>query len=55
MEGSSSHWKNTGSSEVYVATATSFQTYIDAKSAGLRGGASERMWNMEWIAVGYTC
>jgi len=55
LEGASSHWTNSGGSEIYSVTTTKFVTYINAPSAGLRSQASTLKWNMEWIAVGYTC
>ncbi|XP_063690537.1 uncharacterized protein LOC134823122 [Bolinopsis microptera] len=54
LEGSTAHWGTTGSSEIYSATATSFTIYLLAPS-GQSGGANEMGWNVEWIAVGYTC
>lgn len=55
LEGKSSHSTNTGGSEIYSVTTSSFTTYINTPSASLRGKAREYQWNMEWIAVGYTC
>ena len=54
MEGSTSHWGTTGSSEIYSVTTNSFRIYI-VTPGGRDGGANSMEWNMEWIAVGYTC
>jgi len=51
MEGATSHWTSTGSSEVYSATPTGFRIYIS------QGGitptiANTWKWHIEWMAVG---
>ena len=55
LEGDWRHWKNSGGSEVYKVTTGSFQTYIHVPEKDLRHRAADLQWNMEWIAVGYTC
>ena len=56
IEGSSSHWEITGTSAVYNAKIGSFSTYIAANRPNTRKGFAEaRFWNVEWIAVGFTC
>ena len=54
LEGSTSHWSTTGSSEVYNVTNTTFRIYLVAEH-GRGGGANKMHWNVEWIAVGFTC
>jgi len=54
LEGSSSHWVATGTSSVYKATETSFSVYI-YKSKLQTSNAKSWNYNVEWIAVGYTC
>jgi len=54
LEGSTSHWGTTGSSEVYSVTTSIFRIYLVAP-VGRAGGANKMHWNVEWIAVGYTC
>ncbi|XP_063693483.1 uncharacterized protein LOC134825262 [Bolinopsis microptera] len=54
LEGTKSHWKTTGSSEIYRATTSTFKMYLFAPD-GRGGVANEKGWNVEWIAVGYIC
>ena len=54
LEGTTAHWKTTGSSEIYNVTTSTFRIYL-VTSGGRGGGANERGWNVEWIAVGFTC
>ena len=54
LEGTWNHWSTTGSSEIYDVTTSTFRIYL-VTSHGRGGGANERGWNVEWIAVGYTC
>lgn len=54
LEGATSHWATTGSSEIYSVTTSGFGIYLVA-AGGRGGGANKMSWNMEWIAVGYTC
>ena len=54
LEGTTSHWGTTGSSEIYDVTTGTFRIYLVA-SHGRGGGANKMGWNVEWIAVGYTC
>jgi len=55
LDGTTAHWDTTGSSEIYSSTATSFRIYIKTPSADRRGRANEYSWNIEWVAVGFTC
>ena len=56
IEGYSYHWQVTGTSAVYSATSTSFRIYLGANYPGTRKElAIEHLWNIEWIAVGFTC
>jgi len=52
IEGSGWHWTVRGSSSIYGATAKSFRIYLHSDSTDK---ADSRQWNVEWIAVGYTC
>ncbi|XP_063687607.1 uncharacterized protein LOC134820890 [Bolinopsis microptera] len=54
LEGTMSHWSTTGSSEIYSVTTDTFRIYLAAPH-GRGGGANKMGWNVEWIAVGYTC
>jgi hypothetical protein len=54
IEGTSKHFKATGTSSVYRAEKNSFILYVDSEH-GPKGGANERSWNVEWVAVGYSC
>merc|ERR1711920_174334 len=53
IEGTSNHWTASGTSSVYSVTTTSFRIYLQHSSK--TGIAEQLQWNVEWIAVGYTC
>jgi len=54
IEGKSWHWRATGTSSVYDVTTAGFTLYL--YKGGLRTAKAKRgNWNVEWIAVGYTC
>jgi len=57
IEGTSNHWTSRGTASVYSTTSTKFRLYLEHNN--LRNGgknyARSRKWNVEWIAVGYTC
>jgi len=53
IEGSSNHWTASGTSSIYSVTTTAFRIYLSHSSK--TGSAEELKWNVEWIAVGYTC
>jgi len=54
LEGATHHWKALGGSSVYHATSKGFRIYVHQN--GIRSGhAKTKRWNVEWIAVGYTC
>ena len=58
VEGSSSHWVAEGTSSVYNSTPTSFRVYLKNESSGVARGnlnAEGIQWNIDWIAVGFTC
>ena len=59
IEGKGYHWRATGTSAVYNASAQGFRMYLEGgKEDGhnpKNGKAEEWKWNVEWIAVGYTC
>lgn len=54
IEGHSSHWRVTGSSSVYDTTVTGFRIYIE-QTVLRKGLAASRLYNVEWIAIGFTC
>jgi len=52
IEGKSWHWRAIGTSSVYSVTTAGFRVYLHT---GVRTDKAKRgMWNVEWIAVGYT-
>jgi len=53
IEGTGSHWQADGTSAVYRSTPTKFTMYLHT-SINV-DGAKHSKWNVEWIAVGYTC
>ena len=58
IEGKGGHYTATGTSAVYSASASQFRMYIknDHYASEGVGNAARRLgWNVEWIAVGYTC
>jgi len=56
VEGSSNHFVSLGTSSIYNSSPTTFRIYLKNTYMNPQGGAAEsRKWNIEWIAVGYTC
>jgi len=56
IEGIGWHWTSTGTSSIYFSSPTSFRIYIEHTGRNPQGGVAESLkWNVEWIAVGYTC
>lgn len=56
VEGSGSHWVSLGTSSIYNTSPTTFRIYLKTTYNNPQGGFAEtRKWNIEWIAVGYTC
>jgi len=56
IEGSSNHWVSLGTSSIYNTSPSAFRIYLKNTYANPQGGAAEKYkWNVEWIAVGYTC
>ncbi|XP_063684860.1 uncharacterized protein LOC134819029 [Bolinopsis microptera] len=54
LEFTSSHWSRIGASEITRVTTGSFRIFL-AHPPARGGAANEWGWNVEWIAVGYTC
>ena len=58
LEGNGSHYEGTGTSSVYLMSSSRFRMYIKNASYAVEGisEAAKRLhWNVEWVAVGYTC
>jgi len=56
VEGTSTHWRTTGTSSIYNTSPSAFRMYLENTSHNPQNGAAEsNKWNIEWIAVGYTC
>lgn len=57
IEGSGNHKEITGTSAVYGATTTTFRIYIGTGNANnsRKDYAQDNKWNVDWIAVGFTC
>ena len=53
VEGDGYHYINTGNSAVYHLSSSSFMMYL--KNAESSSYAATYHWNVEWIAIGYTC
>lgn len=54
MEGRSKHWRAGGTSSIYSTSTSKFRIYIRYKNIN-PSAAKRAEWNVEWIAVGYTC
>jgi len=54
LEGNTHHWTALGGSSVYHATNRGFRIYVNYRNIR-KETAKQRRWNVEWIAVGYTC
>ena len=59
LGGTTWHWKAIGSNAIYSATSTSFSVYLSTEVVGdktkTESFAKEQEWNIQWMAVGYTC
>ena len=61
LEGITSHAYTTGATSVYSATTSGFYVYIRYSESSWNTGTTLRddlgyyNWNIEWVAVGYTC
>jgi len=56
VEGSGSHWRSLGTSSIYNTSPSTFRIYLFNEKKDPQGGVAEQLkWNVEWIAVGYTC
>ena len=53
IEGDGHHWRNTGDSAVYYLSTSGFTMYL--KNPEGNSHARTYHWNVEWIAIGYTC
>jgi len=56
IEGADHHWMLTGTSSIYNVQPSAFRIYLNSNLMDPRNGAAKRKkWNVEWIAVGFTC
>jgi len=56
VEGSGYHWVSLGTSSIYNTSPSAFRIYLKNTYMNPQGGKAESYkWNVEWIAVGYTC
>ena len=56
VEGTSHHWMVLGAASVYNTTTTGFRVYLNNVNAGLdKSQLDDNLWNIEWVAVGFTC
>jgi len=55
VEGAGNHWNTMGTSSIYNTSPSAFRIYILGYSNPQGGKAEGWKWNVEWIAVGYTC
>merc|ERR1711920_284588 len=56
IEGSSYHWVSLGTSSIYNTSPSAFRIYLKNTYMNPQNGVAEDFkWNVEWIAVGYTC
>jgi len=54
LEGSSDHWKASGTASIYNTSPSSFRIYIYNNNLRAKQAKGWK-YNVEWIAVGYTC
>jgi len=54
IEGSTNHWTTRGTASIYNTSPTGFRMYLYHNGI-YPSRAIEQKWNVEWIAVGYTC
>jgi len=54
VEGNGSHWTARGTASIYSTSTSGFRVYLNYGSIN-PSVAKSRKWNVEWIAVGYTC
>jgi len=56
VEGIGNHWVSLGTSSIYNTSPSAFRIYLKNTYKNPQGGVAENYkWNVEWIAVGYTC
>jgi len=56
IEGSESHWRFVGTASIYHTSTSSFRMYLrHIHYDDIQDYADEENFNVEWIAVGYTC
>jgi len=56
IEGSAGHWLSLGTSSIYNTSPSAFRIFLKNTYHNPQGGVAENYkWNVEWIAVGYTC
>jgi len=56
VEGDAGHWRSMGTSSIYNTSPSKFRIYLLNTYNNPQGGTAEQWkWNVEWIAVGYTC
>jgi len=55
IEGTGAHWKSLGTASIYDTSTSSFRMYLRHITVNVQDLVEEKFWNVEWIAVGYTC
>jgi len=55
LEGNGAVGFATGTAAIYNASPTSFRVWLDCEKNHQNGNAEDWEWNVEWIAIGYTC
>ena len=55
IEGDGGHWLNTGDSAVYHLSTSGFTMYLKNSDGNTQYYARTYHWNVEWMAIGYTC
>jgi len=58
LEGTGGHYHASGTASPYSVTPAGFRVYIknaSYESEGVQKAAKRHQWNVEWVAVGYTC
>ena len=58
VEGRTKHWMALGTSSVYDTTSTGFRVHLnnaDANAPKSQLNTEKYKWNIDWVAVGFTC
>ena len=57
LEGDGDHWRIVGITSVYNTTTSGFRVFVipEYKNHQTAEYAKKKHWNVDWVAVGFTC